>query len=210
MTVEHIKAEILAWQTALQAADAGDFRGAIRLFEPISDTSKILVNVALLHDRLGERAEAIANFSQAIEMDGYLAIAYFQRGVAYFHAEEYDKALLDFSAAQDKMRTNLEINYEVLGLNYKLKLPEIHFNKWLTLRKLGQTTESSILLQKMTQAAPSPQMTAPIEAAQKSPEEAAPCSMVRPLPLYHHLINYMHMYSRSERYTDRRRARYSY
>ncbi|KAJ7026771.1 hypothetical protein C8F04DRAFT_102619 [Mycena alexandri] len=74
MTVEHIRAEILAWQSALQAHDAGDFRGAIRLFEPFADTSKILVNVALLHGRLGERAEAIANFSKAIELDGYLAI----------------------------------------------------------------------------------------------------------------------------------------
>jgi hypothetical protein len=33
MAVEHIKAEILAWQNALGANDAGDFRGSLHLFE---------------------------------------------------------------------------------------------------------------------------------------------------------------------------------
>ncbi|KAJ7165364.1 hypothetical protein C8R46DRAFT_1098450 [Mycena filopes] len=175
-TVEHMKAEILAWQSALEAQDAGDFRAAIRLFEPIADTSKILFNIALLHDRLGERGEAISKFSEALELDGYLAVGYFQRGVAYFHCQEYDKALLDFSAAQDKMRANLEINYEVLGLDYKLKLREIQFNKWLTLRKLG-SKESALLLQTLIEAKPPREMVALIDAERKSPGEATMLSM---------------------------------
>ncbi|KAJ7177616.1 hypothetical protein C8R46DRAFT_663149 [Mycena filopes] len=190
-TVEHMKAEILAWQSALEAQDAGDFRAAIRLFEPIADTSKILFNIALLHDRLGERGEAILKFSEALELDGYLAVGYFQRGVAYFQSQEYDKALLDFAAAQDKMRTNTEMyvvkfipnrvhtvcrNYEVLGLDYKLKLREIQFNKWLTLRKL-ESKESALLLQTLIEAKPPREMVALIDAERKSPGEATMLSM---------------------------------
>ncbi|KAJ7889612.1 hypothetical protein B0H13DRAFT_2041366 [Mycena leptocephala] len=177
MAVEHIKAEILAWQNALGANDAGDFRGSLHLFEAIADTSKIFVNVALIHDRLGERAEAIKNFTKAIELDKYLAIGYFQRGVSYFHGEHYTEAVQDFSDAETMMRTNLEINYENLGLDYKLKISEILFNKWLTLSKLGLERESAVVLKTIIEANPSPELEALISKATKSLGEGTPCSL---------------------------------
>ncbi|KAJ7616305.1 hypothetical protein DFH06DRAFT_109470 [Mycena polygramma] len=177
MALEHYKAEIRAWQSALQANDTGDFRGALRLFEPISDGSKILVNVALIHDRLGERAEAVDNFSKAIELDKYLAIGYFQRGVCYFKSEQYPEAVQDFSEAEVTMRTNNEINYGNLGLNYKLRLQEILFNKWLALSRMGKERESSVVLQAIREASLLPELEAMVRSAAKNPAEGTPCSL---------------------------------
>ncbi|KAJ6469168.1 hypothetical protein C8R47DRAFT_1150622 [Mycena vitilis] len=177
MALEHYKAEIRAWQSALQANDMGDLRSALRLFEPISDGSKILVNVALIHDRLGERAEAIDNFSKAIELDKYLSIGYFQRGVCYFQGEQYPEAVQDFSEAEVTMRTNNEINYGNLGLNYKLRLQEILFNKWLALSRMGKERESGVALQAIQEASPLPGLEAMIRSAAKNAAETTPCSV---------------------------------
>ncbi|KAF7342202.1 NAD(P)H oxidase regulator [Mycena venus] len=176
MAVEQLKAEILAWQDALAAHDAGDFRGALRLFEPIADTAKIFVNLALIHDRLGEKALAIENFTRAIEMDKYLAIGYFQRGVSYFDGGQYEQALQDFSDAQVMMRTNVEINYDILGLNYKLKLPEILFNKWLTLLRAGKKQEGAVVLQIIMESSP-PEVEAAISKTQKNVIHGVPFSL---------------------------------
>ncbi|KAJ7432099.1 hypothetical protein B0H11DRAFT_1761014 [Mycena galericulata] len=176
-SLEYLRTEMLTWANALSAYDSGDFRGALRLFEPISDTSKILINMAFVSERLGERAQAIEHFTKAIELDKYLAIGYFQRGVAYFHGGQYAEAVKDFTDAQTMMRTNSEINYNVLGLDYKLKLPEILFNKWLTLSKMGKTSESTTVLQTLRETSPPDELEAMITNAMNNPDDACPpCS----------------------------------
>ncbi|KAJ7236894.1 hypothetical protein B0H12DRAFT_1139835 [Mycena haematopus] len=177
MAVEHLKAEMLAWQSALSAHDSGDFRGSLRLFEPIADTAKIFVNVALIHERLGERTLAIENFASAIELDKYLAIAYFQRGVSYFRGAQYVEAAQDFTDAQVMMRTNVEINYDILGLNYKLKLREILFNKWLALVKAGNEREGAIVVQTIIDASPPPELLAIISSTKNDLEHVVPFSL---------------------------------
>ncbi|KAJ6449781.1 hypothetical protein C8R45DRAFT_1044428 [Mycena sanguinolenta] len=177
MAVEHLKAELLAWQNALSAHDNGDLRGSLRLFEPIADTAKIFVNVALIHERLGEQTMAIENFTRAIELDKYLAIAYLQRGVAYFYGGQYPDAARDFSDAQVMMRTNVEINYDILGLNYKLKLPEILFNKWLALLKAGNKGEAAMVVQTLIDLSPPQELVAMISSTEKDLELGIPFSM---------------------------------
>ncbi|KAF7366274.1 Amidase signature enzyme [Mycena sanguinolenta] len=177
MAVEHLKAELLAWQSALSAHDNGDFEDSLRLFEPIADTAKILVNVALVHERLGERLLAIENFTRAIELDKYLAVAYFQRGVSYFRGAQYTVAAQDFSDAQVMMRTNVEINYDILGLNYKLKLPEILFNKWLALLKAGNKREAAMVVQTLIDLSPPLELVAMISSTEKDLELGIPFSI---------------------------------
>ncbi|KAF8752052.1 NADPH oxidase regulator [Rhizoctonia solani] len=77
-----LKAELEAWANALNAYDAEDFQKALELFEPISDTSRILTNIGLILATIGEHERAIERFKQATESDTYLAIAYFQCGGA--------------------------------------------------------------------------------------------------------------------------------
>ncbi|KAJ7120182.1 hypothetical protein C8R44DRAFT_623689 [Mycena epipterygia] len=190
MALEHLRSEMLAWEDALSANDSGDFRGSLRLFQPIASTSKIFVNTALIHDRLGERPEAIESFTKAIELDEYLAIGYFQRGVSYFHGERYPEAAKDFSDAETMMRTNPYIDYKPVGLDYRLELTEVLFNKWLALSKMGQT-ESAMVFQKLIETSPSPELRAVIENAMKNSEErCTPCSLVsRNIPLIQNIID---------------------
>jgi hypothetical protein len=69
-------------------------------------------------------------------------------------------------------------NYENLGLDYKLKMSEILFNKWLTLLKLGLERESAVVLKTIIEANPSPELEALISRATKSLGEGTPCSLV--------------------------------
>ncbi|KAK7042134.1 NAD(P)H oxidase regulator [Favolaschia claudopus] len=177
MAVEQLKLEMHSWQAALKAYDAGDFNEALQLFEPIADTAKILVNTALIHSQLGNRALAHENFTRAIELDKYLAIAYFQRGVCSFYAGEYVAAAKDFSDAQIMMRTNAEINYDILGLNYKLKLREILFNKWLTLLAAGNKGEASSVLQNLREEPASSELEDLILQTEERPEQGVPFSV---------------------------------
>ncbi|KAF8201946.1 hypothetical protein K438DRAFT_1716580 [Mycena galopus ATCC 62051] len=170
MALDGMIAEILTWNKALAACDDGDFGGALRLFEPIADKANIIVNVALIHERLGERALALENFTRAVELDSHLVIAYFQRGVCYFHGGQYAEAVLDFAEAQVRMRGNTEIHCENLGLEYKIKLQEILFNKWLAVEK-----EKSV--QTTIEASPPPELEAMISKTAKNLEEGVPFSL---------------------------------
>ncbi|CAE6372648.1 unnamed protein product [Rhizoctonia solani] len=134
-----LKAELEAWANALNAYDAEDFQKALELFEPISDTSRILTNMGLILATVGEHERAIEKFKQATESDTYLAIAYFQCGVSCFLLGEYEAAFEQFESALMWLRGNQAINYEQIGLNFRLYTAEILFNRGLCLLNLGQS-----------------------------------------------------------------------
>nr|GAT55833.1 NAD(P)H oxidase regulator [Mycena chlorophos] len=177
-TLDQIRAELETWQSALQAADSGDLRTSLRLFASIADTSKIHLNVALIHDRLGERAAAIENLSKAIELDQYLAVGYFQRGCAYFGAAQLEEALNDYTQAQITMRSNAEINYSILGLDFTLKRSEVLFNTALVQLRLGRRAEEAALtLRRAAETDSSSELKAMIERSQRAPQECVPYSL---------------------------------
>ena len=70
-------------------------------------------------------------YHQAIHLDQYLAIAYFQAGVSNFIIGNFEDALADFNEALLYLRGNNNINYEQLGLNFKLYSCEVLFNRGL-------------------------------------------------------------------------------
>ncbi|QRV98858.1 neutrophil cytosol factor 2 [Ceratobasidium sp. AG-Ba] len=142
-----LKAELEAWANALSAYDAQDFPQALQLFEPIADTSRILTNIGLILATLGEHERAVENFLYATELDNYLAIAYFQAGVSLFLLNRFDEAFEQFDSAFMWLRGNQAINYEQLGLNFRLYLAEILFNRGLCLLNLGRVSEGLADLQ---------------------------------------------------------------
>ncbi|KAK7039815.1 NAD(P)H oxidase regulator, partial [Favolaschia claudopus] len=101
---------------------------------------------------------------------------YFRRGVCSFYAGEYAAAVKAFSDAQIMMRTNSEIKYDVLGLNYKLKLREILFNKWLSL--LGSKSEASTILQKLREDPASSELEDLISQTDETPEQGVPFAVM--------------------------------
>ncbi|KAG8221351.1 NADPH oxidase regulator NoxR [Butyriboletus roseoflavus] len=132
-----LKAELETWAAALKAYDEQDFDMALDLFSRIADSSKILTNMGLIYATIGEHETAIEHFVAATNLDAYLAIAYFQCGVSNFLLGRYDLALLNFEDAYLYLRGNEAINYEQIGLKFKLFSAEVMFNKGLTEIYLG-------------------------------------------------------------------------
>ena len=64
-------------------------------------------------------------------MDQYLAIAYFQTGVSNFLIGDFEEALANFNDTLLYLRGNSYIDYEQLGLKYKLHSCEALFNRGL-------------------------------------------------------------------------------
>ncbi|KAI0364146.1 hypothetical protein BV20DRAFT_1047315 [Pilatotrama ljubarskyi] len=136
-----LKAELETWAAALQAYDAEDFEKSLELFSQIADSSKILTNIGLIYATLGEHEAAVEQFTAATELDQYLAVAYFQCGVSNFLLARYDAAYNDFSNALLYLRGNQFINYEQLGLKFKLFSAEVLFNRGLTQIYMGNMQE---------------------------------------------------------------------
>lgn len=136
-----LKAELEIWANALKAYDEEDFEKALELFATIGDSSKILTNMGLIYATLGEHEAAVEQFLSATQLDQYLAVAYFQCGVSNFLLTRYDLALKDFEEALLYLRGNQSINYEQLGLKFKLYSAEVLFNKGLAQVYMGLMQE---------------------------------------------------------------------
>ncbi|WVQ99741.1 hypothetical protein IAU59_006883 [Kwoniella sp. CBS 9459] len=134
-----LKAELTTWSNALKAYEAGDYDLSIAEFEKIGDTSKIQWNVGIILATQGEHGEAVKRFYDAVSSDMYLTVAYHQAGVSNFMLGKYEAALKDFEDALLYLRGNQTINYEQLGLDFRLYSAEVLFNCGLSKIYMGQT-----------------------------------------------------------------------
>ncbi|TFK44440.1 NADPH oxidase regulator NoxR [Crucibulum laeve] len=136
-----LKAELETWAAALKAYDEEDFEKSLDLFSRIADSSKILTNMGLIYATLGEHEAAVERFLEATSLDQYLAVAYFQCGVSNFLLARYELAYKDFEEALLYLRGNQAINYEQLGLKFRLFSAEVLFNKGLSQIYLGRVEQ---------------------------------------------------------------------
>lgn len=74
-----------------------------------------------------------------MKLDSYLAVAYFQQGVSNFLVGDFEEALANFNDTLLYLRGNTYINYEQLGLKFKLYSCEVVFNRGLCYVYLQQT-----------------------------------------------------------------------
>jgi tetratricopeptide (TPR) repeat protein len=123
--------EIETWVQALAHYDNNEFEESIRVFEEIADTSKILFNCGVIHATLGEHDKAVECYQRAIACDQYLAVAYFQQGVSNFLVGDFEEALANFNDALLYLRGNTYIDYDQLGLKFRLYSCEVLFNRGL-------------------------------------------------------------------------------
>ncbi|KAF9969593.1 hypothetical protein BGZ73_007995 [Actinomortierella ambigua] len=133
-----LKYELEQWNEGVIAFDEGDYDGALEIFEPIADSAKIHFNIGVVFATLGEFEQASAAYEQATKLDKYLAIAYFQNGVANVALEDYAKALTCFHDAFLYLRGNMVIDYTQLGLDFKLYSCQVLFNRALCYIELGE------------------------------------------------------------------------
>ncbi|KAI0180267.1 hypothetical protein GGR52DRAFT_235930 [Hypoxylon sp. FL1284] len=126
-----LKQEIESWVSALGRYDNNEFEEALKEFENIADTSKILFNMGVIHATLGEHEKAVECYQRAIRLDMYLAVAYFQQGVSNFLLGDFEEALANFNDTLLYLRGNTMIDYAQLGLLFKLYSCEVLFNRGL-------------------------------------------------------------------------------
>ena len=123
--------EIETWVKALVHYDNNEFEESIKVFDEIADTSKILFNCGVIHATLGEHDRAVECYQRAIRCDQYLAVAYFQQGVSNFLVGDFEEALANFNDALLYLRGNTYIDYDQLGLKFRLYSCEVLFNRGL-------------------------------------------------------------------------------
>lgn len=70
-------------------------------------------------------------YQRAIHFDQYMAIAYFQQGVSNFLLGDFEEALANFNDTLLYLRGNRWIDYDQLGLKFKLHSCEALFNRGL-------------------------------------------------------------------------------
>lgn len=126
-----LKQEIETWVAALGRYDNNEFDEALKEFEKVADTSKILFNMGVIHATLGEHEKAVECYQRAIRLDQYLAVAYFQQGVSNFLLGDFEEALANFNDTLLYLRGNTMIDYAQLGLLFKLYSCEVLFNRGL-------------------------------------------------------------------------------
>ncbi|KXX79806.1 Neutrophil cytosol factor 2 [Madurella mycetomatis] len=123
--------EIETWVEALKYYDNNEFDEALKCFDRIADTSKILFNMGVINATLGEHKQAVECYQRAIKLDQYLAVAYFQEGVSNFLLGDFEEALANFNDTLLYLRGNTLIDYTQLGLLFKLYSCEVLFNRGL-------------------------------------------------------------------------------
>ncbi|KAG0359883.1 hypothetical protein BGZ54_009796, partial [Gamsiella multidivaricata] len=134
-----LKYELDQWNEGVIAFDQGLYEDALEIFEPIADSAKIHFNIGVVLATLGDFEGASAAYAQATKLDNYLAIAYFQNGVANVALEDYSKALNCFHDAYLYLRGNMVIDYTQLGLDFKLFSCQVLYNRGLCYIELGET-----------------------------------------------------------------------
>ncbi|KAL4943197.1 hypothetical protein BDV06DRAFT_211238 [Aspergillus oleicola] len=131
MSLKQKLQEIEVWVQALDHFDAQEYDLALRSFAGIADTSKILFNCGVIYATLGEHEKAVECYQSAVSLDQYLAIAYFQEGVSNFLLGDFEEALANFNDTLLYLRGNTYIDYEQLGLRFRLYSCEVLFNRGL-------------------------------------------------------------------------------
>ncbi|KAI8642141.1 hypothetical protein BD408DRAFT_432577 [Parasitella parasitica] len=133
-----LKYELEQWQVACAAFDMKDFDVSIKTFIGIADTAKMHFNIGLIFSMVDDHDHALGAYSKAIMLDPYFAVAYFQRGVSHFIRSDMESARRDFDEAHQKLRGNQIINYQQLGLSFRLYACEVLFNRGICQLYLGK------------------------------------------------------------------------
>ncbi|XP_014665045.1 PREDICTED: neutrophil cytosol factor 2-like [Priapulus caudatus] len=143
-----VKESLQLWDKAVNEYDKGEYNDALETFRKVPDRSaKIEFNIGSIQLTLGRCDGAVKAFDNCIDRDLYLAIAYFQRGVAFFKLQRYIEAYRNFETSNDRMRAHDLIDYTQLGMRYKFCAWEALYNTALTHAVMGQFSNSSSYLE---------------------------------------------------------------
>ncbi|XP_067846564.1 neutrophil cytosol factor 2 isoform X2 [Heptranchias perlo] len=140
---------IRLWDEGITAVDQQEWTMALDTFAAIIEpSSKISFNIGCLHLLLGELNKAEKAFDKSICRDEHLAVAFFQRGITLYKNDKHEEALRDFKEAFYRLRGNLLIDYNQLGLRYKLCTCEVLHNVALAQATIQKWDKAEATLRK--------------------------------------------------------------
>ncbi|KAG9332963.1 hypothetical protein JZ751_013992 [Albula glossodonta] len=130
---------IRQWDDGVAHADRGDLASALKVLAGVEDiNSKIFFNIGCLNLINEDLDAAEKAFDDSIRKDEHLAVSFFQRGITFYKKLKFEESLGDFRNAFTELRGNQLIDYNPLGLRYKLYACEVLHNVALTYAQLGQ------------------------------------------------------------------------
>ncbi|KAI8063205.1 hypothetical protein BC940DRAFT_113082 [Gongronella butleri] len=132
-----LKLELEQWQSACTAFDSKDYDSALRTFISMADNAKMHFNIGLIFAAVDDHERALAAYARSIAMDPYFAVAYFQKGVSQFCLGNMEEAMREFDIAHRNLRNNQIVNYQQLGLAFRLYACEVLFNRGICRLYLG-------------------------------------------------------------------------
>lgn len=145
------KQNILLHQEGVEACDQQDWLKAIAIFQQITPLSAtIFFNIGCCYLQLQQYRDAERSFLACIDRDKYLAVGYFQLGVAQTYMEYYQEGIDNFNGCLGAMRGNTFIQYKQLNLACKIFASEVRLNIALLYLFSG---ESDLAMQELQQAA---------------------------------------------------------
>ncbi|KAN0019704.1 hypothetical protein ACTFIU_002926 [Dictyostelium citrinum] len=139
-----LKQTIKKWNQSIEQYENGNVGEALKILTSIEQgTSKINYNIGVMYIKSNNYRNAIEYFNRSVEQDKYLASSYYMRAIAHHMGGELNHAIVDYDETISKLRGHEYIDYKQLGLDHKLLLAEVLFNKALALGRAG----SSVALQ---------------------------------------------------------------
>ncbi|ORX47021.1 hypothetical protein DM01DRAFT_1348799 [Hesseltinella vesiculosa] len=133
-----LKLELEQWQSGCSAFDGKDYDSALRTFINMADSAKMHFNIGLIFAAVDDHERALAAYSRSISLDPYFAVAYFQKGVSHFCLGSMEDAKREFDTAHKNLRNNQIVNYQQLGLAFRLYACEVLFNRGICRLYLGE------------------------------------------------------------------------
>ena len=123
------KQNVLLHLEGVEACDQKDWLKGIANFQQVTPQSAtIFFNIGSCYLQLQQYQEAINSFQACVERDKYLAVGYFQLGVAQTFMGYYEEAIQNFNQCLVAMRGNNFIHYKQLNLACKIFVSEVRLN----------------------------------------------------------------------------------
>lgn len=96
--------------------------------EAPAPSAKMFFNMAKIRALQNDHYWAVKIYQQALSVDPFLAVAYFELGNSKFQLDFYEEAVDYYSSALELLLENDFIDYSQLGLSFQLYRSEIEYN----------------------------------------------------------------------------------
>ena len=121
--------QLSQWNAAYNEFLNKNYAKALEVYEGISHLSRIAFNMGSIYCLLTDYENAIKCFTKSILSDEYQLVSLFQRGNLYFSMSVLDMAVQDYTRMLEILHD--DCNYSQIGLEYKLYIAEVLFNRAL-------------------------------------------------------------------------------